>query len=106
MDAATALPYLHAHNDCEICRERDADLYILGEAFNKPGKRPLLLCIVLGSKRERTAGSVVREPGRILRLGARVPKLAHDPLVHQSIGTPWRGMTSEHPGRNWRQGCR
>src|SRR5262249_29148700 len=27
--------------------------------------------------------------------GSQNPKLAHDPLVHQRIGTPWRGMTSE-----------
>ena len=44
MDGARALPYPHARNDCEICRERDADFHVLGEAFNKPGKRPLLLC--------------------------------------------------------------
>ena len=36
MDGARTLPYLHGRNDYEICRERDADLYILGEAFNKP----------------------------------------------------------------------
>jgi hypothetical protein len=44
MDGPGALPYPHARNDCEICRERDADFHILGEAYNKPGKRPLLLC--------------------------------------------------------------
>ena len=44
MDGTRALPYPHARNDCEICRERDADFHVLGEAFNKPGKRPLLLC--------------------------------------------------------------
>ena len=74
MDGARTLPYPHARNDYEICRERDADLYILGEAFNIPGKRPLLLCVVLGSKRERTAGCVDREPGRIPRLGSQNPE--------------------------------
>ena len=74
MDGARALPYPHARNDCEICRERDADLYILGEAFNKPGKRPLLLCVVLGSKRERTAGCVVREPGPNTSPGSQNPE--------------------------------
>ena len=38
------LPYPHARNDCEMCRERDADFHVLGEEFNQPGKRPLLLC--------------------------------------------------------------
>jgi hypothetical protein len=38
------LPYPHARNDCEMCRERDADFHVLGEEWNKPGKRPLLLC--------------------------------------------------------------
>jgi hypothetical protein len=89
MQGARALPDPHAHNDYEICRERDADFHTLGEAFNKPGKRPLLLCVVLGSKRERTARCVDREPGRIPPLGARTPKLAHDPLVHQRTGTPF-----------------
>ncbi len=40
----TALPYPHARNDCEMCRERDADFHVLGEQWNQPGKRPLLLC--------------------------------------------------------------
>ena len=40
----TTLPYPHARNDCEICRERDADSHVLGEEYNQPGKRPLLLC--------------------------------------------------------------
>lgn len=38
------LPYPHSRNDCEACREHDADVHVLGEAFNKPGKRPLFLC--------------------------------------------------------------
>ena len=44
MGGTTALPYPHTRNDCEICRERDADFHVLGEAFGKPGNRPLLLC--------------------------------------------------------------
>jgi hypothetical protein len=40
----SALPYPHERNDCESCRERDADVHVLGEENNKPGKRPLLLC--------------------------------------------------------------
>lgn len=43
-DRTTALPYPHARNDCEMCRERDADFHVLGEEYNQPGKRPLLLC--------------------------------------------------------------
>ncbi len=39
----TDLPYPHARNDCEMCRERDADVHVLGDEFNTPGKRPLLL---------------------------------------------------------------
>lgn len=39
-----SLPYPHERNDCESCRERDADVHVLGEEFNQPGKRPLLLC--------------------------------------------------------------
>jgi hypothetical protein len=39
-----ALPYPHARNDCEMCRERDADFHVLGDEWNQPGKRPLLLC--------------------------------------------------------------
>jgi hypothetical protein len=37
MDGARTLPDPHVCNDYEICRERDADLYILGEAFTNPG---------------------------------------------------------------------
>jgi hypothetical protein len=33
------LPYPHTRNDCEGCRERDADLHLLGEEHNPPGKR-------------------------------------------------------------------
>ena len=44
MGGTTALPYPRTRNDCEICRERDADFHVLGEAFDKPGNRPLLLC--------------------------------------------------------------
>jgi hypothetical protein len=40
----TTLSYPHARNDCEMCRERDADFHVLGEEYNQPGKRPLLLC--------------------------------------------------------------
>ena len=40
----TTLPYPHARNDCEMCREQDADVHVLGDAYNQPGKRPLLLC--------------------------------------------------------------
>jgi hypothetical protein len=42
--SAPAFPYPHARNDCGLCRERDADFHVLGEEYNKPGKRPLLLC--------------------------------------------------------------
>jgi hypothetical protein len=38
------LPYPHERNDCEMCRERDADFHVLGDEYNQPGKRPLLLC--------------------------------------------------------------
>jgi hypothetical protein len=41
---ADSLPYPHARNDCEMCRERDADFHVLGEEFNKPDHRQLLLC--------------------------------------------------------------
>ena len=44
MATIPALPYPHQRNDCEMCRERDADVHVLGEAYNRPGKRPLLLC--------------------------------------------------------------
>lgn len=27
-----------------MCRERDADFHVLGKQWNRPGKRPLLLC--------------------------------------------------------------
>ena len=40
----TRLPYPHARNDCGMCRERDADVHVLGAEYNLPGKRPLLLC--------------------------------------------------------------
>lgn len=39
-----SLPYPHERNDCEMCRERDADIQVLGAAYERPGKRPLLLC--------------------------------------------------------------
>ena len=39
-----SIPYPHTRNDCEMCREHDADFHILGEQFNQPGKRQLLLC--------------------------------------------------------------
>ena len=38
------LPCPHARNDCGACRERDADVQVLGDEYNTPGKRPLLLC--------------------------------------------------------------
>ena len=41
------LPYPHARNDCEACRERDADVQVLGagdEDYRKPSERPVLLC--------------------------------------------------------------
>ena len=41
---STQLPYPHAHNDCEQCREQDADVQVLGPEYEKPGKRPLVLC--------------------------------------------------------------
>jgi hypothetical protein len=40
----TTLPYPHARNDCGACRERDADVHVLGGEYNEAGKRPLLLC--------------------------------------------------------------
>ena len=40
----TALPYPHARNDCVTCRERDADLQVLGGNDSQPGKRPFLVC--------------------------------------------------------------
>jgi hypothetical protein len=40
----TELPYPHTRNDCEMCREHDADVHVLGAEFNRPGKRQLLLC--------------------------------------------------------------
>ena len=39
-----SLPYPHARNDCGACRERDADVQVLGGEHDQPGKRPLLLC--------------------------------------------------------------
>ena len=41
---STPLPYPHARNDCEQCREHDADVQVLGADYEKPGKRPLVLC--------------------------------------------------------------
>jgi hypothetical protein len=38
------LPYPHARNDCTGCRERDADIQLLGAEYEHPGKRPVLLC--------------------------------------------------------------
>jgi len=38
------LPYPHARNDCGGCRERDADVQLLGEEYEHPGKQPVLLC--------------------------------------------------------------
>ena len=38
------LPYPHARNDCGACRERDADVQVLGEGHDQPGRRPLPLC--------------------------------------------------------------
>jgi hypothetical protein len=75
MGPAVRLPYPHARNDCEICRERDADFHILGEQFNKPGKRPLLLCqsclgpwavtqVYLGSEDQHTVITLEPAPGR------------------------------------------
>ena len=39
-----SLPYPHARNDCGACRERDADVQVLGEGRDRPGRCPLLLC--------------------------------------------------------------
>jgi hypothetical protein len=39
----SALPYPHARNDCQVCRERDADFKV---TVDDPvtGNRPSLLC--------------------------------------------------------------
>ncbi|MGP3920549.1 hypothetical protein [Nonomuraea sp. 10N515B] len=39
-----ALPYPHTRNDCEMCRERDADFHVQEEQYNPPGKRPARFC--------------------------------------------------------------
>ena len=39
-----SLPYPHARNDCGACRERDADVQVLGEEHDQPVRFPLLLC--------------------------------------------------------------
>ncbi|MGI8447567.1 MAG: hypothetical protein ACR2MP_10400, partial [Streptosporangiaceae bacterium] len=40
------LPYPHARNDCGACRERDADVQLLGAEYEPaaPHIRPVLLC--------------------------------------------------------------
>lgn len=43
-DLVPALPYPHARNDCEFCRERDADVELTGEHAAPPGKRPARFC--------------------------------------------------------------
>ena len=40
----SVLPYPHARNDCVGCRERDAELHVLGEEYNPPGKREARYC--------------------------------------------------------------
>lgn len=44
VSGTAALPSLPARNDCEMCREHEADVHVLGNAYNQPGKRSLLLC--------------------------------------------------------------
>jgi hypothetical protein len=34
------LPYPHARNDCGACRERDADVQLLGAEYEQPGRQP------------------------------------------------------------------
>lgn len=41
---ADRLPYPHARNDCEVCRERDADFAIAVDDPVVPGRRKPLLC--------------------------------------------------------------
>lgn len=38
------LPYPHTRNDCGYCRERDADVELVGEDASPPGKRPARYC--------------------------------------------------------------
>ena len=40
----TALPYPHARNDCQVCRERDADFEVHVKDPVTPRRRPSLLC--------------------------------------------------------------
>ncbi len=57
----SALPYPHARNDCEMCRERDADVHVLGEQYNRPGQAAVAVvpalpgraCGAAGDQRER-----------------------------------------------------
>lgn len=38
------LPCPHARNDCGACRERDADVQLLGAEYELPGKQPVMMC--------------------------------------------------------------
>ena len=44
MTSSPALRYPHMRNDCEACRERDADFHLAGAEHNPPGKRPARYC--------------------------------------------------------------
>lgn len=44
MSDRVELPYPHRRNDCERCRERDADFHLLGPELNIPGKRAPVYC--------------------------------------------------------------
>lgn len=39
----SSLPYPHARHDCIACRERDADVIVLADAYG-PCERPATLC--------------------------------------------------------------
>lgn len=44
---APVLPYPHGRNDCDLCREKDADFEIVEDALNPPnvnGRTPRRFC--------------------------------------------------------------
>ncbi len=63
MAAVPALPYPHQCNDCEMCRGHDADVHVLGEAYNQPGERPLMFVPALPRPAHGAAGHQ-RKAGR------------------------------------------
>jgi hypothetical protein len=66
------IPYPHRRNDCLACRERDADVQVLGEEYEDRRKRPLLLCQACLGAHVSVRAHQTRLPGQPVTVSVKV----------------------------------